>query len=430
MNVNKEIRVVKEINSILDDTILTSTAFKNSCYEKGLFALSQEKAVKRNRVRYLFASAAAILITITAVFITNKEESQSTGWLFVAGDAGNSRVVNTEVKTANTKQLAWRAEINSPTGAYKPLAWNGLIIAGKGLKNGGALISFDAVTGETKWEQSFSKGDMFKSRRYPDRCISGSRLYITDGDVCHVLDAATGSKLQILDAIAGKGWSYLTASRDKLFGLTRDGKTLFAVKAKNGKLLWSKKLSSPAHVPALSSEVIFCQSEDGQITAISTTNGKARWTTSNSTLNGKGYIQAHNKHLSIITENDRMALYSSENGSLLWETSHTNIFNQGAAIGDSIVYLMGGAEALYAESGKAVWTYIDQSGVICASPTLHNGHIISTSGLGQGKINIMNNIGEIISTVHAIDSRACDGAIVFDGMIFTVGSGHVVAYGG
>ncbi|MBL8026054.1 MAG: PQQ-binding-like beta-propeller repeat protein [Fibrobacteres bacterium] len=435
MNMNEENRQSEQvIKELLNSVLKTDKKTHNSFYEKGLFLLEQEKRGSRFRNRLLFAAAAVIAVAFTIYNIPGKTAPQAEGWLFVAGDAGNSRVVESELvsTTTSSTELAWRAEVKSATGAYKPLAWNGLIIAGKGYGKGGGLIAFDAVTGELKWEQSFSSGDLFKNRRFPDRCILGNRLYMTDGEVCHVVNPLTGDKLGTFAPLKGEGWSYLSASGTSLLGLSKDGRTLFSINKDDGSLQWSQKLPSPSFVPALLNNTLFCQTDNGNVTAFNSANGSIIWTSQDSKLDGKAFLQAKGKHLCVITENDRIALLSTLTGKMLWETDHDGVFNKGAAISDSIVYLTGGNEAVYANTGEPVWKIDGTAGekAICASPTLINGRVIASSAIERGSISIIDNDGSVISSMQALDSRACDGAIILGNRIFTVGSGHVVAYGG
>jgi len=244
------------------------------------------------------------------------------------------------------------------------------------------------------------------------------------------IDPFTGNEVALFESGDTSGWSFLTADNNQLFGLSNDGKKLFAVNIKDGSSIWEKDFIAPMYVPALSGKVIYCHGSDGTVFAVNAVNGKDIWQTFNKGLTGKGYLQVKGDFLSVASENDCMALYNSKNGQLLWNIEQQGIFDHGAAISDSVVYLLGGAEALCASTGKVLWTKSDSTGTLCASPTLVDNYIVASSGLGSGYISIMGIDGSLLSTIKAFDSRACDGAIIFGGRIYTVGSGHIIAYGG
>ena len=141
---------------------------------------------------------------------------------------------------------------------YRSLAWKGVVIVGEDPakrthRGGGHLVAFDTRDGKVRWERDFPAGDFNKGKDFPDRCILGGRLYITDGDSCLVLDAITGRDCGRLEAPeASRGWSYLAASDGRLYGAAHDRRTVFCVEAATGRELWSRRIEDGVYLPALS----------------------------------------------------------------------------------------------------------------------------------------------------------------------------------
>ena len=179
-------------------------------------------------------AAAAALLLAAGLFRAWRSDASAPaggdgGWRFVQGDAGNCRQ-GEAVSGLMPDRVIWTRSIPGVPGEFKPLAAQGLVIVNaapekKTFRGGGQLLAFDAETGEVRWQRSFPAGDFTKSLGFPDRCIRGGRLYVTDGRRCLVLDAATGRDLAALEPPEGAaGWKYLAAAGERLYGASEIGR--------------------------------------------------------------------------------------------------------------------------------------------------------------------------------------------------------------
>ncbi len=290
-------------------------------------------------------------------------------------------------------------------------------------------MAYSTINGNVLWKLDFNQGDMYKSRRFPDRCIHKRTLYVTDGDVCHVIDPLTGKPLDdITPPLPDDGWSYLTADEGKLFGASRDGRMLFGMDAISKKTIWTRKLDSPIFIPALLKGVLYCHEQSGTSRAINLIDGRDLWQNTSVGINAKAGVHAYNNNILVLGQDDSLALIDSKTGALKWKTGGPGYYNTGLALGDSAVYLKGGTLALSMNNGSIIWDNAGSGIVLCAAPTLIKENLISTSGLGGGKLGVLSLSGDKVSSLNFNDNGVCDGAITSGGQIYTVGSGRVVAF--
>jgi len=413
----------------------TPAGLERRIIDAGIERLLVEKKGHGFRLFY-YAAAAVLLLAMTIVFVSKgrfvvqEQAKRKCGecWRFVGFDAGNSRRSSSDfcVPTA----LVWQTAVQNPNGAYKPLGWKGLIIVGTGTSREGSLIAINAENGETRWKRDFTSGDFYKSRRFPDRCIINQRFYITDGSQCLVMDPLSGKTLKtLLPPEPALGWSYLSAEGNRLYGGTHDGRQIFCVDAGNGKPLWTHGLQAPAFIPALSQGKLFVHTSEGEVMALNTTDGSTAWRLENTGVAGRSSIHVRDGLLAILTQNDDLALFSSKNGKALWKAHEEGLSNASLALGDDAVYVKGGNEALSLDNGKTLWNNAGNPISSCSPPTLLKSKLISMSNFGLRDLNIMDLSGRTVGSLKVMDRHVCDGAIVLNGKVFTVGAEKIAAFG-
>jgi len=153
-------------------------------------------------------------------------------------------------------------------GTYKPLAWNHLGIVGTPGNNyppfrkGGGLAALDARNGRRCLAEDFhAGGGLFQSQRVP------RSLYPAAVNLHHRLAAlprswtlASGEELAVFAAPGeAEGWSYLGAQNDRLYGVSRDGRTVFCVDRSSGAKVWCCSAGGRVFIPALSAGRLFLQ---------------------------------------------------------------------------------------------------------------------------------------------------------------------------
>lgn len=389
---------------------------------------------RKNRFTYTLAIAAVLLIAAGSIsfFYQRMTEplSDKSGWNFVLGDAANSRHSESD---ALPTRVNWTAQLPGASGVFRPLAWKNLIIVSSGngvFQAGSKLVALDAMDGGVKWSLDFNSGDFYKSRRFPDRCIQQEHLYLTDGEKCLVIAPLTGQLLKKLSPpVSANGWNYLSASNGKIFGLSRNGKLLFCINPDDGQTLWSKPLPSPSFIPALSKEQLYCHLENGEVISVNCKNGNISWQ-KEVRIHAKSSVHIYRNTLAILGENDSLAVMDLRTRTLRFVTQSNGLFSAGLALGGSSIILKGGLLAFSAEDGTQLWNKsLPQSSLLCSAPTLLKNHLLTTSGMIGGSLKVLTTDGTPISFVHAQAGSACDGAIVVNNRVFTVGGGKIIAFG-
>jgi outer membrane protein assembly factor BamB len=404
---------------------------------------------RRQRLRRVLArvaTAAAMLLGAGVLWMT-RDVGPETGdcrcWRFVQGDPGNARRVDVGALRLAAQTL-WSQPVHGTPGGYKPLAWQEVVVVSGAAaeidgrasassaawlrKQGGEVRAFEAATGRERWRRAFPSGDLYKGKEFPDRCIVNGRLYLTDGAQCLVLDLATGSDLARLDPPAGaRGWSYLTAEGDRLYGAARDGRTLFCLEAAKGRVRWTRALDAPEYVPALAAGRLFVHAEDGAVFALDAATGRDLWRREVPDLLGRSSVHARGKRLFVVTQKDEVLALRTRDGGYLWRQRVPGAYASGLALGDEAVYTQGGAVTLALADGRVLRAPAGPVSGVCAAPTVAGSHVLAPGGPQAGRLSLLNLAGAVAFHLDHVAQRACDGAIVANGRVYLVGDDHLVA---
>ncbi len=353
-------------------------------------------------------------------------------WRYVAGDPGNSRHVSDTVGAA-PGEVVWEQPVRGRPGSYKPLAWKELVVVNtapdrRTFRGGGRLTALDASCGRVRWTRDFAVGDFHKAKGFPDRCIADGRLYVTDGTRCLVLDLATGRDRRTLEAPeASVGWEYLTEHEGRLFGAGRDGRTIFALDAASGREIWCRPLDGGAFVPALSEGMLIAANSRGDVIAFDADDGKRVWLAEGAAPRGRTCVHAAPGRVLLVGEKGNVSALESRSGRPLWSRKVPGAFASGAAIGGGTAYLLGGTLALSLSDGRTSWEHALGEGRGCSPPTLAGRRVLAAAGEEFGSLEMVAPGGRVIGSLSGAARRACDGPIVSDGRVYTVGGGRVRA---
>jgi outer membrane protein assembly factor BamB len=394
---------------------------------------------RRRRARLWIASAAgaaaALVLAAGLVWRANRPAPvPGCGcWRFVDGDSGNSRQADASAALV-PERVAWEQRLSGIPGSFKPLAWRDFVVVGadpakRTHRGGGRLVSFGAADGKVRWERDFPAGDFYKAKGFPDRCILGGRLYLTDGQACLVLDAATGRDLGRLEAPElARGWSYLAASAGRLYGAARDGRTVFCVESATGRTVWARPVEGGVFLPALSDGRMHLASGTGELAALDADTGAVLWRREGAVPAGKASLHARGGLVLVLAENDELLAFDSVDGGLAWSRRETGAFASGLAFGSDAVFLRGGSLAVRLADGKTLWQQLDATGSLCAAPTAAGGGVLATAGEKAGSLSAIEGAsGKSLGRLADAAVRSCDGAIVAGGRIFTVADGRLLA---
>jgi outer membrane protein assembly factor BamB len=396
-------------------------------------ALRRARLRRRTLTVAGLVAAAGLLGACLWGFLNRSGGEGSCGcWRYVAGGPGNCRRTDSALSGLPDKVL-WEHPVLGTAGAYKPLAWKRLVIIGthprrKTHRGGGRLLAFDSVTGEVRWQRNFPAGDFYKSKGFPDRCIAGGRLLVTDGTNCLVLNLYTGRDLGKLEAPEDAfGWGYLTVDNRRAYGLSRDGRTAFCLKLETGKCLWSRRLGAPAFVAALAKERLHVATADGDLMALGADDGEPVWSTRGRAPTGRSTVHAHGEHLVVVSEGDEVATFSLADGARHWKRRIKGASASGAAIGKNAVYLLAGTAALSLDDGRTLWSHSADANGLCSAPTLAGNRVLAAAGKEMGSLTVFASSGELEGSMAGTARRACDGVIIAGGRIYAVGGGKLRA---
>jgi outer membrane protein assembly factor BamB len=288
-------------------------------------------------------------------------------------------------------------------------------------------VALDAASGAVRWERSFESGDFHKGKRFPDRCVAGGKLYVTDGQECLVMDAASGRVLaRYAPPEPAGGWSYLTSFAGKLYGTSRDGRTVFGIDAADGRALWTRRVEAGVHVPALSGRRLYLATGAGDLLCLDVRSGLEVWRRERAAPAGRSWTHAGEGRLLVVGENDEIVAVDAGDGSPAWRRSFPGAAASGLALGRGAVYLLAGSAALDLADGRTLWQPAPDAGGLCAAPTVTGGGVLSAPA-GQSGLAVRGASGKLLAELPGAAGQACDGAIVVGERIFAVKGGKVLA---
>lgn len=315
------------------------------------------------------------------------------------------------------------------SGEFKPLAYKGLVIVNadpeeKAQTDGGAqLIAFDADTGGVRWKRSFRKGDFAKAMEFPDRCIR-------DGRDCIVLDAATGQPVaRLAPPEDASGWKYLTAARDRLYGTSADGRTVFSVDAASGRRVWSRAIDGATFVPALAEGRLLLHTERGTLLALDARDGSELWRTQDSVPAGRASLHARSGRGVVLAESGKIMVFDTSCGRTVWRKELGEPPGAGLAMSSEAIYLQGGNRALALADGFTLWYQNPGVEGDCSPPTVVGRELLASAGPGHNGLAVLSQAGQVLGTVSRTAGGRCDGAIFENGRLFVMGDGCLLAVG-
>lgn len=381
-------------------------------------------------MRLLVPAAAAAAVVLCILGTRTKDDFACRCWRFVAGDPGNCRQVAAPTE-ALPLGVDWQATASGPTGVCKPLAWGNLLVlqarTGRGTGSAGCrLLALNASTGEVAWERQFDSGHFNWSNSFPDRFISDGRLFVTDGDGCLALELASGRTLTKLAPPAGAaGWSYLTSDDNHLFGLSRDGRTVFSISAGSGRSRWTVPLDGAAHVPALAHERLYLGTSAGTLLALRTDSGRVAWSRREPGMTGRTALHVRSWRVLAVGENDGILALNASDGSRIWSTRVNGAFANGRALGPAEAYLLGGSLALSMDDGRRLWSHTVSGS--CGPPVLAGSRLLTGAAEAAGRLEVLDRTGQHIGALEGVPGTSCGGTMVSGGRAFAIRGGQILA---
>jgi len=397
----------------------------------------------RRKLFWVFSTAGAAAAALFFVLfhfpahppaLHESEDVSGEAWSFVDGDSANSRHLE-GLELGMPTRVLWEKRIPGLAGTYKPLAWKGLVIIGSvpakfPLSDGGGLTALEASSGKVVWQKTFAEGDYYKAKGFPDRCLLDGQLYVTDGHVCRVFDAVSGEATAAYSAPEPQGgWSYLAAAQGRLYGGSRDGRTVFCVEQCSGKTVWSRAGGGGGRVfvPALSGSRLYLQTSDGDVAALDATDGHEIWRHEDTAPRGKAAVYAARDRILVLANSDELAGFDAASGQRLWLRKIPLVYQSGLALGREAAYILAGRAALDLGDGHILWQRTEAVGGLCTPPTVAGGRLFASTGKKSGSLNVLSASGELLGATEGAEREACDGAIVSEGRIFTIGGGRFLA---
>jgi len=307
---------------------------------------------------------------------------------------------------------------------------NGLVYFGN---QAFTFYAVEAATGAVKW-QFTTAGYVYTSPAVVDGLVyvSSAGYYFAD---LYALNAQTGA--QVWDFHISNTAGYLTdpvvAGGIVYVAAATSGSQLYAVNARSGAMIWTRSLPRfVEHAPALSDNVLYAGSFDGNLYALNAATGAVDWTfaaggnvvgiygpaVADGTVYVSGASGKSNTLYALSSKTKRVlwrftvvnnrtigftdpvvaygtvyinggdggqgiAAYAldANNGKMLWKHSLTCCVFDTAAVADGVLYFSSNETvvALDAASGKKLWQSRSAFDPVVASPTVINGRLFSGS---------------------------------------------------
>ena len=310
-------------------------------------------------------------------------------------------------RTVKRLKLKWKYL----TGGWvlsSPAVADGIVYVGS---QDGNLYALDARTGAKVWANN--------TNNYVDSSPAVARgvVYVgSDGSNMYAFDARTGKTILIFSA---SGPSSPTVVRGSVFFGDYFGYSIYAVKAKNGKKLWTYAIGHYVDsCPAVANGVVYVGSYDGNVYALDASSGRRLWAyqtgsvvaSSPAVVGGVVYVGSAGSnpppgYLYALRANTGKELWSFEagvssapviadgvvyvsaedasvyaldahNGKMLWSQRAPS--DASPAVANGVVYVSdeqaGALEALDAHTGAKLWSYTS-GGYMLSSATVANGMV-------------------------------------------------------
>lgn len=283
------------------------------------------------------------------------------------------------------------------------------------------LRSLSPVDGRIEWEKALH-----------GRCFAGSTIvdgvvYVPGGDATlYALRARTGEEI----------WTYLSGEElvtvpviaGDLVLVASQSETLFAVDRATGKWKWQYRRDAPpgftvrgTATPVVKNDIVYMGFADGYVVALALNDGAQKWERNLTTSGGTQFLDADatpvidaNGNLFAASYKDGVYGLKADTGDLEWTTARlgtSSVLQSGETL---IVGGEGKLAALFAQTGKEMWTLdltLGKKGAVTAGrpPLMLRGMVVvPTSGAlmfvdpMKGKAKLAWNPGKGVTATPAL----------------------------
>jgi outer membrane protein assembly factor BamB len=199
------------------------------------------------------------------------------------------------------------------------------------------------------------------------------------------------------------------------------------VEALTGATVWSRPVGGATFVPALAAGRLYLATDGGTLLALDAAGGAEVWRREGAAPAGRASVHARGAQLLVLAADDQVLAFAAADGAPAWQRRLPGAFASGLAFGGEAVYLLGGAAALALADGAVLWQSSSRGLGECAAPTVAGGQVLAAAGPQSGSLSVLAASGKPLGSLAEAAQRACDGAIVAGGRIYTAGGGRVLA---
>lgn len=297
------------------------------------------------------------------------------GIVYIGATTHDFATGEVDALSAKTGAVIWKLTTAMSIDA-SPTVANGVVYIGT---EDGTFYALNAATGAVIWQTVLGSGS---DPIHSSALVANGLVYVGSMDHhLYALNASTGAVLWKYDAgdVIGSSPALYNGIVYIVSNVNND--TLFALRAKSGKLLWSFPIPGAGNnysSPAVSNGIVYvwglCGCANGTVYALNAATGSVDWFWNTSWLagdfaiaNGTLYVQAA-KNLNAL---------DASTGALLW-ASASDWNDSGPAVANGVVYFDGtGGGTLYAANattGALLWSS-PLPNSISDSPAVANGFV-------------------------------------------------------
>lgn len=327
----------------------------------------------------------------------------------------------TPASAPSTSGLMWRF----PTGSFvysSPAVSDGLVFV---TSYDNYAYAIDEYSGQQKWAY-YAGSVIFSSPAVANGIVYfGSR----NGGIMYAINEQTGSE------VWGRGYAnYFIASSPAV----ADGKVFYsswcsascfqngqfvALDAATGSVVWGNATlpSAPgSSSPAVSNGLVFFGLDDGSVTAVNETNGKAVWrVVPGGSAQVRGAPTVAYGRVYVGTSNRFFAL-NETNGSTMWSFNTGNTNATSAAVANGVVYFgtgRGNVYAVNATTGAQIWVAATNAAV-SSSPALSIGSNMVLVGSNDHYLYALNATSGVRQWRYVTSAPIWSSPAVADGRVF------------
>jgi outer membrane protein assembly factor BamB len=165
----------------------------------------------------------------------------------------------------------------------------------------------------------------------------------------------------------------------------------------------------------------------GTLVALNAATGDELWRAEASAPLGRASLHARADRGVVLADSGELMVFSAATGGTIWKKRLSEPVLPGLAVSDDAIYLQGGSRALALADGFTLWYQDSKTGAGCSPPTVAGGELLASPGPERGGLAFLSSAGQTLGVVDQAAANSCDGAIVSQGRIFTVGGGQLLA---